>query len=112
MRYEDWTWTYRETETHLREHGELRNALGIDCVPNYTTLFRCLRRLREEDLTRLLDEAIRHVPPLLAEGTTVAVDGTGLAAGAISTFFVTCVRVRGQGLTWRRWLKWVVFADL
>jgi hypothetical protein len=36
MRYEDWT--YRKTETRLREHSELRNALGIDRVPDDTTL--------------------------------------------------------------------------
>ncbi len=110
MRYEDWT--YRETEVRLREHSELRNVLGIDRVPDYTTLYRCLRRLREEDLTRLLDEAIRRMPPPPAEGTTVAVDATGLAPGAISTFFVNRVRDRGQGLTWRHWLDWVIVADL
>jgi hypothetical protein len=52
-------------------------------------------------------------PPATAPpGTTVAVDGTGLTPGAISTFFVNRVRDRGEGFTWRRWVKWVVVADL
>lgn len=42
----------------------------------------------------------------------MAVDGTGLAPGAISTFFVNRARDRGQGLTWRHWLQWVVVVNL
>ncbi len=110
MRYEDWT--YREAEVRLREHAELRQALAIERVPDFTTWYRCLRRTGEDELTRLLRETIRRMPPAPAEGTTVAVDGTGLAPGASSTFFVNRVRDRGQGLTWRHWLKWVVVVDL
>jgi hypothetical protein len=36
MRSEDWT--FREAEVRLEEHQELRTALGIDRVPDYTTL--------------------------------------------------------------------------
>jgi hypothetical protein len=110
MRYEDWT--YREAEVRLQEHAELRTALAIERVPDYTTLYRCLRRTGEDELTRLLHETIRRMPLPPADGTTVALDGTGLAPGAISTFFVNRVRERGQGLTWRHWLKWVVVVDL
>lgn len=110
MRFEDWT--YRETEVRLGEHVELRAVLGIDRVPDYTTLYRCLRRTGEEELTQLLHETIRRMPPPPADGTTVAVDATGLAPGAISTFFVNRVRDRGAGFTWRHWLKWVVVVDL
>jgi DDE family transposase len=110
MRYEDWT--YCEAEVRLQEHAELRAALGIERVPDYTTLYRCVRRTGEDELTRLLHETIRQMPPTPEGGTTVAVDGTGLAPGAISTFFVNRVRDRGQGLTWRHWLKWLVVVDL
>ena len=110
MRYEDWT--YREAEARLQEHTELRQALALDRVPDYTTLYRCLRRIGEDELARLLHETIRRMPPPPEGGTTVAVDATGLAPGAISTFFVNRVRDRGQGLTWRHWLKWVVVVDL
>lgn len=49
MRYEDWT--YRETEVRLGEHAELRAALAIERVPDFTTLYRCLRRLGEDERT-------------------------------------------------------------
>ena len=45
MRYEDWT--FREAEVRLAEHSELRRALGLCSVPDYTTLYRFLRRLDE-----------------------------------------------------------------
>jgi len=42
----------------------------------------------------------------------VAVDATGLAAGAISTFYVRRTRNRrGEPMLWRRWLKWLVVVD-
>ena len=110
MRYEDWT--YREAEVRLQEHAELRAALAIERVPDFTTLYRCQHRTGEDELTRLLRETIRRMPLPPADGTTVAGDGTGLAPGAISTFFVNRVRDRGQGLTWRHWLKGVVVVDL
>ncbi len=43
MRYEDWT--YREAEVRLREHRELRRALGLRRVPDYSTLCRFVARL-------------------------------------------------------------------
>ena len=50
MRYEDWT--FREAEVRLGEHQELRAALGLERVPDYTTLYRFLRRLDGEVLTQ------------------------------------------------------------
>jgi hypothetical protein len=110
MRYEDWT--YRETEVRLAEHQELREALGLSRVPDYTTLYRCLKRLTEDEFARLLDATVQAMPLPPNGGSTVAVDGTGLSPGAISTFFVNRVRDQGHGLAWRHWLKWVLVADL
>lgn|SRR5487761_7869 len=42
MRYEDWT--FREAEVRLREHRELRQALELSSVPDFTTLYRFLQR--------------------------------------------------------------------
>jgi Transposase DDE domain len=43
----------------------------------------------------------------------VAVDATGLAQGAVSTFFVRWMHHhRQKPLAWRHWLKWVVVTDL
>jgi hypothetical protein len=93
MRYEEWT--YREAEVRLQERHERREALGIERVPDDTTLYRCLRRTGEDELTRLLRETTRRMPPPATAGTVVAVEGTGLAPGAISTFFLNRVRDRG-----------------
>ncbi len=108
MRYEDWT--FREAEVRLAEHRELREALGLKRVPDHTTLFYFLRRLPEETIAALLEETIRRLPPPPEGGTTVAVDSTGLAPGAVSTFFVK--RVRDQGGEWHRWIKWLVAVDV
>src|SRR5258708_16485156 len=68
MRYEDWT--FREAETRLREHQELRAALKLREVPDYTTFYRFLRPLRR-----------RRRPAV-----SVAIDGTGLSYNSVSTF--------------------------
>jgi hypothetical protein len=57
MRYEDWT--YREAEVRLAEHSELRRALRLRSVPDYTTLYRFLRRLDEAAIARCLNEVVR-----------------------------------------------------
>jgi hypothetical protein len=108
MRYEDWT--FREAEVRLAEHGELRAALGLARTPDYTTLYRFLRRVEETTFTKALAEAVHLLPA--PGGTTVAVDATGLADGAISTFFIRRAREHGQDVPRRHWLKWLVVVDL
>lgn len=110
MRYEDWT--FRETEVRLSEHSELRHALQIEQAPDYTTLYRFLRRLDDTVLDQLLQETVRQMPPASEERLTVAVDATGLTPGAVSTFFVHRRRDQPPGFTWRHWVKWVVAVDV
>lgn len=112
MRYEDWT--YREAEVRLAEHSELRHALQLRSVPDYTTLYRFLRRLDEAAITRALNEVVHRVPlPGTRRRTQVAVDGTGLSPGAISTFFVRRMyHHTQQPMPWRHWLKWLVAVDI
>jgi Transposase domain (DUF772) len=50
MRYEDWT--FREAEVRLAEHRELRQALGLASVPDFTTLYRFLKRLDDTTIDR------------------------------------------------------------
>src|SRR5467141_5295731 len=59
MRYEDWT--FREAEVRLREHQELRAALQLPAVPDYTTLYRFLRRLEDDTVDRGLRETVRRL---------------------------------------------------
>ena len=60
MRYEDWT--FREAEVRLSEHSELRSALLLNSVPDYTTLYRFLTRLEEDDVARVMAEIVRRMP--------------------------------------------------
>lgn len=108
MRYEDWT--FREAEVRLAEHSDLRAALGLEIVPDHTTLYRFMRRLDASTLQRFLVAVVNRMPATNA-GAVVAVDATGLAPGAISTFFVNRKRDSGEGFPWRQWLKWLVAVD-
>ncbi len=112
MRYEDWT--FRETEVRLAEHAELRGALRLRSVPDYTTLYRFLRRLDESAITHSLNEVVRRMAlPGPRRRAQVAVDATGLAQGAVSTFFVRRMyHHTQQPLPWRHWLKWLAVVDL
>src|SRR5271168_3947703 len=114
MRYEDWT--FREAEVRLSEHRELRQALGLVSVPDFTTLYRFLQRLDETTIDRAVGETVRRLRGTRKKGwrrARVAVNATGLAQGAVSTFFVRRMHHHGQKpLPWRHWLKWVVVVDL
>ena len=110
MRYEDWT--FRETEVRLQEHIELRKALGLKQTPDYTTFYRFMRRLNPERIQIALQEAaLQTMQDKPTKRAVFAVDATGLAPGAISTFFINRKRDRGAGLPWRYWLKWVVVVE-
>ncbi len=114
MRYEDWT--FREAEVRLGEHRELRQALGLSSVPDFTTLYRFLQRLDDVTIDRAVGETVRRLRGAHRKGrrrARVAVDATGLAQGAVSTFFVRRMHHHGQKpLPWKHWLKWVVVVDL
>src|SRR5260370_15166982 len=114
MRYEDWT--FREAEVRLGEHRELRQTLGLTSVPDFTTLYRFLQRLNEQTIDQAVGETVRRLRGALRKGrrrARVGVDATGLAQGAVSTFFVRRLHHHGQKpLPRRPWLKWVVLADL
>ena len=111
MRYADWT--FREAEVRLSEHSELRGALKLRTVPDYTTLYRFLLRLSEDDLGRAMREVVLRIPRRRRRRVTVAIDATGLAQGAISTFFVRRMyHHTQQPLPWRHWLKWLAVVDV
>ena len=114
MRYEDWT--FRAAEVRLAEHAELRQALELQTVPDYSTLFRFMLRVREEVIAQVLAEVVRRFqsrkPAPDKAKSTVAVDATGLAPGAISTFFIRRREQHGgAAMPWRYWLKWLLAVD-
>ncbi len=85
MRYEDWT--FREAEVRMREHGELRRALGLRHAPDHTTMCRFLFRLPEESIGRALAEAARRFPRRRRRAR-VAVEAVGLSNEALSNFLM------------------------
>lgn len=90
----------------LSEHRELRQTLSLQNVPDHTTLFRFMKRLDVDIIQRTLEKVMREILGHHSSWKGVfAVDATGLALGAISTFFVNRKRDHGQGLPWRYWLK-------
>jgi Transposase DDE domain/Transposase domain (DUF772) len=112
MRYEDWT--FREAEVRLREHGELRAVLQLSSVPDYTTVYRFLRRLPDDAIEKGLGETVRRLRQSGRHGrVSAAVDGTGLAPQAISTYFLRRVEQHSGGKThYKHYLKWLVIADV
>jgi hypothetical protein len=114
MRYQDWT--FREAEVRLGEQREWRQALGLGSVPDFTTRYRFLQRLDDVTIDRAVGETVRRLRGTRKKGrrpARVAVDATGLAQGAVSTFFVRRMHHHGpKPLPWRHGLKWVVVADL
>jgi hypothetical protein len=111
MRYEDWT--FREAEVRLREHQELRAALRLPAVPDYTTLYRFLRRLDDHTVERGVQETVRRLRRRRSRPVSAAIDGTGLSPTSVSTFFLRRLEQHGQGARPRRpWLKWLVVVDV
>jgi hypothetical protein len=111
MRYEDWT--FREAETRLREHQELRVTLHLQAVPDYTTLYRFLRRLPDDTINRGLHETVGRLRQRRRRAVVVAVDGTGLSYNSVSSFFIRRVEQQAQRSSrHRHWLKWVIVVDV
>src|SRR6266481_2120714 len=112
MRYEDWT--FREAEVRLGEHRDLREVLQLQTVPDYTTLYRFLKRLEDDLIDRGLGETVRR----LRRGKThvrvsAAIDGTGLSPQAVSTYFLRRIEQHHGGKPcYRHYLKWLVVVDV
>jgi len=114
MRYEDWT--FREAEVRLREHAELRAVLRLSSVPDYTTVYRFLRRLPDDAIESVLGESVRRLRRSSRRGrrrAAVAVDGTGLSPHGVSTYFIRRMEQQSHGeKRYRYFLKWLVVADV
>lgn len=67
--------TYRDLEEEFLVSEVLRRALNLKEVPDYTTICKAVKRLREEDLRKLLEESSKLLGVKLE---ILAVDFTGL----------------------------------
>ncbi len=96
----------------LGEHQELRTALGLERVPDYTTLYRFLRRVDTAVVRHALTAAVACLPLPTPEGMVVAVDATGFSPTAASRSLVDLTRNRGPERTRQHWPRWVVAVDV
>lgn len=91
----------------------MRSALELSSVPDYTTLYRFLARLDPADVARVMNEMVRRMPGRWRSLATVAIDATGLAQAAVSSYFIRRVEHFGQKQrTWKHWLKWLAVIDV
>src|SRR3989442_3962891 len=100
MRYEDWT--FREAEVRLREHGELRAVLRLSSVPDYTTVYRFLRRLPDDTIESALGESGRRLRRSSRRGrrpACVAGYGTRVSQDALRTHFIRPGQQHERGQT-------------
>src|SRR2546422_7956667 len=105
MRYEDCT--FREAEVRLREHHELRAALPLQAVPDYTTLYRFLRRLEDDDVDRGLQETVRRLRRRPRPAGSSPIDGTGLSPTFVRTLFLPPLEQHAhRGPPRPPWVKW------
>jgi hypothetical protein len=82
-------------------------------VPDYTTLYRFLTLLQEDDVARVMQEIVRRMPGRWRSPAMVAVDATELAQGAVSSYFIRRVEHFGQKQrSWKHWLKWLAVVDV
>jgi len=97
----------------LREHQELRAVLKLQAVPDYTTLYRFLRRLEDDTIDRGLQETVRRLRRRRRRPISAAIDGTGLSDTSVSTFFHRRLEQHAHGTRPRRpWLKWLIVVDV
>jgi hypothetical protein len=92
----------------------LRAVLRLARVPDYTTVYRFLRRLPDDTIENVLDESVRRLRKSSRRGrrrAAVAVDGTELSPHGVSTYFIRRVEQQtGDKTRYRHFLKWMVTA--
>jgi len=80
---------YRGVVAQLVDHPDLREVLGLDCVPHFTTLQKASRHLlASAAVRRVLDSTIRMHYGRRRRVKSSAVDSTGLECTAASGYFV------------------------
>jgi hypothetical protein len=76
-------------------------------------LYRFLARLDPDDVARVMNEIVRRMPGRWRSLATVAVDATGLAQAAVSSYFIRRAQRFGRKQRTRKhWLKWLPVVDV
>lgn len=80
---------YRGIVAHLADDSALREVLGLDCVPHFTTLQKASRHLlASAPVRRVLESTIRMHYGRRRRIESSAADSTGLECSAASGYFV------------------------
>jgi hypothetical protein len=100
---------YRGVTVTLTDSPNLRIAIGLRCVPHFTTLQKASRRLlRLARVRRLLAATIRHHRPRRRRVHRAALDSTGFDCGYRSAYYVrrrSATSKAWQRVTYRRYAK-------
>ena len=114
MRYEDWT--SAGAKRVWAKQRELHQTLELSSAPDFAMFYGFLQRLDERTIDRAVGGMVRRLRGSQHRGgerARGAIDASGLAQGAVSTFFGLRMNHHGQKpLPWRHWLKGVVAVDL
>ena len=95
--------TYRDIEEEFLVSEVLRKALNLKEVPDYTTICKAVKRLREEDLRKLLKESSKLLGVKLE---ILAIDSTGLREDNASFYYA-----KRNGKKKRSWRKLTIVVD-
>lgn len=91
---------YRGLAAHLADHSDLRAALGLKCVPHFTTPQKASRRLLRFPVARQLFHAtVRRFLHRRCRVKRAALDSTGLDCGHASRYYIR--RRHGNTKQWQ-----------
>lgn len=80
---------YRGVRQFLLDCQDLRDVIGLESVPHYTTLQKASRRLlRQQGVRRLLDDTVRRIRRRKINVPYAAVDSSGFDAHHASRYFI------------------------
>lgn len=101
---------YRGIVALLRDLSDLRQTLGLRCVPHFTTLHKASKRLLgRRRVRRLLRGTLRRFQGRRTRVRRAAFDSTGLECGHASRYFI---RRRSRGATAAQTVRYTRFLKL
>src|SRR5271165_7140346 len=90
---------YRGLAAHLADHSELREILGLDVVPHFTTPQKASRRLLRQPMAqRLFRTTVHRFLGRRRRVQRTALDSTGLDCGHASRYYIR--RRNGAAKQW------------
>jgi len=95
--------TFRDIQEEFAISEELRKIIGINRVPDYTTICRAVGKLTEEEARRIFQESVNLFPK---QGDILACDSTGIRADNMSSYYQA-----RSGKTRKFWWKLVYLVD-